>query len=123
MARATSHVRAERGPSATARAGAQLASVGALVLAFLWLLAAEAHAGCCRVRRVDAQTPAGTVRVCEPDANGGCGTVLFAGTLAVGDSQTVCVPGQTVVYQEYDATTAGYGAAVSAVCAGGDVEL
>jgi hypothetical protein len=89
----------------------------------LLALAAAAHAGCCRVIRVDTLTPTGTVRICEPDTNAGCGPVLFEGTLAVGDSQNVCVTGQTVVYQEYDTTLNAYEPPVRAVCDGADVEL
>ncbi len=86
-------------------------------------LAVEAHAGCCRVTRVDTQAPSGQVRVCAPDASGGCGTVLFEGSLALGDGREVCVAGQTVVYQEYDTTLGAYAPPTRAVCDGTDVEL
>ena len=94
---------AEREPRGdTAREKARWGGIGALALTLVALLASEAHAGCCRVTRVDPITPTGTVRVCEPDGNGGCGTVLFEGTLALGDARNVCVAGQTLIYQEYD---------------------
>jgi hypothetical protein len=110
-------------PCAAARTGARGSVVAALVLALVALLAAEVHAGCCRVIRVDAQTPTGTVRVCAPDGSGGCGTVLFEGALALGDAQNACVAGQTVVYQEYNTTLNAYAPPVQAVCNGTDVEL
>jgi hypothetical protein len=93
------------------------------VLGLNALAASEVHAGCCRVKRVDASTTTGTVRVCEPDGKGGCGAVLFEGPLALGDAQHVCVTGQTVVYQEYDTTLNAYAPSTQAVCDGADVEL
>ena len=87
------------------------------------LLAAEARAGCCRVIKVDPETPPVQVRVCEPQGSGECGNVLFLGTLALGESENVCSAAPTVVYEEYDDALAAFGPPTVAVCDGGDVEL
>lgn len=89
------------------------------------LAAASARADCCLVAKVDAESPAIPVRVCTPDAAGdACGQELFLGTLELGESQEVCPPAATLVYQEWDATLEAFGPPVVAVCnADVDVEL
>jgi hypothetical protein len=87
------------------------------------IVAAEARAGCCRVVKVDPETPPVQVRVCEPQVSGECGNLLFLGTLALGESENVCSAAPTVVYQEYDDLLAAFGPPTVAVCDGGDVEL
>ena len=95
-----------------------------LLLTIATLLVASPAAGdCCRIIKLDAETPEGVVRACEPAEQGACGAVLFEQTLALGESREVCVAGDTVVYQEYDPELADFGAPVEAVCRGGDVEL
>lgn len=96
--------------------------IAVLTIAAL-LLAAPAAGECCRIIKLDAETPAVPVRACEPAAGGACGTLLFEETLALGESREVCVAGDTVVYQEYDEELAELGAPVEALCQGGDVEL
>ena len=93
-----------------------------LTFAGLSLVAAEAWADCCRLVKIDPETPPATVRACTPDAAGGCGELLFEGTLALGQSQEVCSGGSTVSYVEYDDVLDAFGAAVEAIC-NGDVEL
>ena len=97
--------------------------VGVALFLLTLLLAAPAYAGCCQLTRTDAETPTGTVRACEPDASGGCGTVLFEGVLALGDTQSVCTAGITLVYQEFDTTAGAYGPPTQAVCDGTEVQL
>lgn len=94
-----------------------LLTIGVLLLA--WPAAGD----CCRVIKLDPETPPGAVRACEPGAQGSCGAVLFEETLALGESREVCVPADTLVYQEWDPELADFGAPVEAVCQGGDVEL
>jgi hypothetical protein len=91
-------------------------------LTFIFLIG-EARAGCCRVVKVDPETPPVQVRVCEPQASGECANVLFLGTLALGESENVCSAAPTVAYQEYDGGLAAFGPPTVAVCDGGDVEL
>lgn len=91
----------------------------ALVLACV----ADSGAACCRLVRVDAETAASPVRACENDGSDACGSVLFSGTLAVGESQEVCAAGDTIVYQEWDPALGTFAQPVTAVCAGGDVEI
>lgn len=102
-----------------------------MLCGWLWVLvvvgvvaaATPAHAGCCRVTRIDPDSPAPNVRVCEPAAAGVCGAVLFEGALPLGGGHNVCAGGNTIVYQEYDASRAAYGPPTTAVCEGADVEL
>ena len=95
-----------------------------LVLLVLLALAGRAvSAACCRVIRIDPETPVPVVRVCDPDTSGNCGTVLFEGAIAVGESRPVCGKGTIVLYQGYDATAGTYGPPTEARCDGGDVEL
>lgn len=95
-----------------------------LVLALAVALSASvASAECCRLVKVDDATPASQLRACEPDADGECGGLVFAGTLAVGESQTICASTDRIVYEEYDEALGGFQPPVEAVCDGGDVEL
>ena len=87
------------------------------------LAAGQARAGCCRLVKVDAETPAVTVRACGPDGSGACGSVLFEGALALGEEAPLCSATDTIVYQEWDELLAAFAPAVEAVCAGGDVEI
>jgi len=87
------------------------------------LVAGEARAGCCRVIKVDPETPPVQVRVCEPQGSGECGNLLFQGTLALGESENVCSAAPTVVYEEYDDVLAAFGPPTVALCDGGDVEF
>ena len=97
-----------------------LAILGGLIIV---LVAGEARAGCCRVIKVDPETPPVQVRVCEPQGSGECENLLFLGTLALGESENVCSAAPTVVYQEYDGVLAAFGPPTVAICDGGDVEL
>lgn len=92
------------------------------VLAAL-LTAVPASADCCRLVKVDDGIPSSQIRACEPDAAAECGELLFAGTLAVGESQEICVGARILVYEEYDAALAAYQPPVEAVCDANDVEL
>ena len=94
-----------------------------LLLTVLPVYARTASAACCRVIRIDPETPIPVVRVCDPDASGNCGTVLFEGTMEVGVSHQVCGAGPVVMYQDYDASAGTYGPPTEARCDGGDVEL
>lgn len=94
-----------------------LLTIGVLLLA--WPAAGD----CCRIIKLDTETPPGAVRACEAADQGSCGAVLFEETLALGESREVCVAGDTVVYQEYDPELADFGPPVEALCQGGDVEL
>jgi hypothetical protein len=91
-----------------------------VVVAFL---ASEARAGCCRVVKVDTETPSTLVRVCEPDADGACGALIFQDTLAVGEDEAVCSASPTLVYQEWDSAAGEFAPPVQAMCEGGDVEI
>ena len=93
-----------------------------VLLAGAIFFASDAGAACCRLIKVDAETPPATVRACTPDSAAGCDTVLFLGTLALGESQQVCPASDTLVYAEYDDVEQAFGAYVEAVCEG-DVEL
>ena len=88
-----------------------------------FLVAGQARAGCCRVVKVDPETPAVSVRACEPDSSGGCGSVLFEGPLALGGEAAVCSATDTIVYQEWDELLAAFAPPVEAICEGGDVEI
>jgi len=83
----------------------------------------DASAACCRLVKLDRETPSSQVRVCDPNPDGGCGRVLFAGTLALGETHSVCAGAGTLIYQEFDASLEAYGPFTEAVCDGGDVEL
>lgn len=94
-------------------------------------LAPPAHAGCCRVVKVDPATPSTLVQVCEPGGSvesggeviGGCERLLFSGTLALGEGQEVCTAAPTVVYREWDARLGAFGPPVEARCEVRDVEI
>ena len=94
-----------------------------LAALFSQIVPTVAHAGCCRIVKVDTTTSAAVVRVCAPDANEGCAAVLFEGTLALGASRNVCTDEPTIVYQEQDASTGVFGGLVGAVCDDGEVEI
>lgn len=98
----------------------RVAPAACLVVA---LVSAEARAGCCNVRKIDTELPTVSVRVCEADAAGACGTLLFEGQLSVGGVANVCTVEETVVYQERPVSGGDYGAPVSAVCDGAEVEI
>ncbi len=96
----------------------------AIVLGFaVTVLASEVRAGCCRIVKVDTETPSTLVRVCEAGGDGACGALIFQDTLAVGDDEAVCSASPTLVYQEWDATAGDFGSPVEAICEGGDVEI
>ena len=80
-------------------------------------------AECCRIVKVDADTPPVVLRVCTPDAAGACGTELFSGTLVLGEQELVCSQTSTIVYQKYDAGTGAFKAPVRAACNGADVQI
>ncbi|MBI1815181.1 MAG: hypothetical protein HYR72_09400 [Deltaproteobacteria bacterium] len=106
------------------RTGLRARLLSHFFVGFSLLFAARAvEAGCCRIIRIDPETPTPVVRVCEPDAAGACGTVLFEGSLALGESRTVCATGVTIGYQDVDATTGIYGPRTDARCDAADVEL
>lgn len=94
------------------------------------VLASPAGASCCRVAKVDPETPSTLVQVCEPGESvdsgaeaGVCAGLLFSGTLALGESQEVCTDAPTVVYREWDALLDAFGPPVEARCGGRDVEI
>jgi len=87
------------------------------------LPARPALAGCCRVVKVDSTVETTVVQVCQPDAAGDCGELRFAGELATGEGESVCVDGPTLVYREWDALEGAFGPPVGAVCEGADVEI
>ena len=98
-------------------------ALSGLVLALSWFGDPRAAAaGCCRVARVDGDSPSVPIRICEADTDGQCDLVLFQGSLAVGDSQTVCSASATIVYQNDDGS-GGYGPPTQARCDGVDVEI
>ena len=95
-----------------------------LSLIALAAISSRADAECCRVIKTDTESPPSSVRVCEPGPAQSCGVELFAGTLALGESEEICVAaGGALVYQEYDTTHGAWGDPVTARCDGGDVEL
>jgi len=98
-------------------------SVAWLAVALALAPVADAGAACCRLVRVDAETAASPVRACENDGSDACAAILFTGSLAVGESQDVCAAGDTIVYQEWDPALGAFAQPVTAVCAGGDVEI
>jgi len=98
-------------------------SVARLVVVLFLASTADARAACCRLVRTDAETAASPVRACENDGSDACGAILFTGSLAVGESQELCAAGDTVVYQEWDPALGAFAQPVTAVCAGGDVEI
>ena len=100
-----------------------MAHLGLLAALAIVLAAGEVGAQCCRVVKTDAETPSSSVRVCQPGPARSCATELFAGALALGEGQDVCVASDTLVYQEVDPDTGAYGEPVEARCDGGDVEL
>jgi hypothetical protein len=97
----------------------------ALGAGFLALaLGDAAHAACCRLLRTDTETTSSAVRACENDGDDGCAAVLFLGELALGQSQEICVTGETVVYQEWSTAANDFAAPVAAVCTeDADVEI
>lgn len=94
-----------------------------VLTAALALISGDANAGCCTLRKIDAETASVLVRACEPDPDGACGNLLFLGTLSVGDGQFLCGESDTLVYQEWDADLEAYGPPTEAVCTGRDVEI
>jgi hypothetical protein len=90
---------------------------------FVLVAAGQARAGCCRLVKVDSETPAVAVRACESDSSGACGNVLFEGVLALGEEAPLCSATDTIVYQEWDELLAAFAPPVEAVCEGGDVEI
>lgn len=97
-----------------------LRPVIALLLASAF--ASQASGECCRLVKVDSETPAVTVQACTPDEANGCGDVLFVGELDLGESATVCAETEVVAYREYDAVVGDYGPFTLAICSG-DIEL
>ena len=87
-----------------------------------FVLPIVASANCCELIKVDPDTPPATVRACSPTAGGACDQLLFVGTLGLGESQSVCVPAEIVLYAEYDDEAQAFGDYVEAVCET-DVEL
>jgi hypothetical protein len=83
----------------------------------------NASASCCNLVKVDAEVPISSLRVCEPDTESACGVVLFEGSFTLGESQQVCTPEPTVVYEEGDGALGAFGFPVTAVCDGGDIEF
>ena len=55
------------------------------------VLAGSAGAECCLVVKTDAATSSTNVRVCAPGPAQSCAVELFAGTLALGQGQDVCI--------------------------------
>ena len=97
-------------------------NAGLVALAVV-LLAEGARAQCCRIVKIDAETPPAIVRVCEVGPQRSCGAVLFYGTFELGTDRNVCAAGSTIVYQELDPVGGVFGPSVEARCDGGDVEL
>jgi hypothetical protein len=95
----------------------------ALATGLALLVSSAARAECCRVVKVDSETPDSTVRVCEVGPDRSCGALLYTGTLSLGASQNVCAEGSTIVYQELDPALGTYRDPVEAQCNGADVEL
>lgn len=94
------------------------------IVAVFWLASVgEARSACCSLVRTDADVPSFALRACENDGNDACGAVLFSGPLAVGESRELCATGDTIVYQEWDPAIGSYFGPVTAICAGGDVEI
>jgi len=93
------------------------------IAASAFLAADVSFANCCDVVKVDPEIPISTLRVCSPDASGDCGSVLFEGPISLGQSVNVCVDGDMIVYQEWDATSLHFGALVTAVCEGFAVDF
>ncbi len=98
-------------------------TVVALVALAASLFAFESRAGCCNVVKLDPEVPTVSVRVCEPESTPLCDSVIFEGSLSVGQSESVCTVDDTILYQERPAAGGAYGAAVTALCDGGDVEI
>ncbi len=106
------------------RYGSSPSVVIPLATAFLVLLTfpMSGSAECCRLIKVDSETPATAVRACVPDAQKDCGETLFVGILLLGGPQQVCSAESTIIYAEYDEGLEEFGPYVEADCAG-DVEL
>jgi hypothetical protein len=96
----------------------------AILTSLIAVFAAQAaSAECCRLLKVDAETPPSQLRACEPDLAGECGALLFVGTLALGEEQAICASSDEIVYQEFDEALAAFQPPVRAICDDNDVEL
>ena len=100
---------------------ALLAIVGGLVLVIAH--APSAWAGCCRLIKVDDETPVVPVRACASGAGDECPSPTFEETLQLGVYHDVCVATPSLIYQEWDPDVSSFSPGVEATCDGGDVEL
>ena len=95
-----------------------------IVLSFSPVAARMATAACCELRKIDADPPAAQIRACDPATEPSCAGWLYDGTLAAGESATVCATSDRVLYQEWDLTAGAWGPSTEARCEeGGAVEL
>ena len=63
-------------------------------------------AGCCEIRRVEANPPSATLRVCDSAVSSDCEAPLFEGSVAYGTPQPICSTADILSYRELDETTA-----------------
>jgi len=83
-----------------------------------------AIAACCELRKIDADPPSAQIRVCDPATTPSCAEWLYDGSLATGDSASVCTVSDRLVYQEWDPEVAAWGPDTEARCEDGEtVEL
>jgi hypothetical protein len=95
-----------------------------LIAACLLTTPRLATAGCCELRRVDANPATAAVRVCDSAEGSDCAAPLFEGAVTYGTPQPICSSADTVSYRELDAVTGSYGPPIVARCdAATNVEL
>ncbi len=88
------------------------------------LAPALARGACCKLRKIDSEPAVAQVRACDPSAATPCTEWIFEGTLTPGQSNAVCVAGDQLRYEEWDALRGAWSPPVEARCEdGGTVEL
>ena len=77
-----------------------------------------ASAGCCRLVKIDDETPVVPVRACASGGDASCPSPTFEETIEIGVYHDVCVATPSLVYQEWDPAAAAFAPGVEAVCDG-----
>lgn len=95
-----------------------------VVLAALALVPSSVRAACCELRKVDSDASSIRVRVCDPGAASGCEVWIFDAVVESERAAPVCVGGDELVYQAWDASRDDWSPRTEARCEPGrPVEL